>query len=80
MDVGGAGGGGAVVIPEEPWESPETWCCSPVNRHGGREEERQANETCVTCGEDLWPQPISYVKHTAVDTPMLLYITHARRS
>ena len=25
---------------------------------------------CVTCGEDLWRQCISYVKHTAVKTPM----------
>ena len=72
MKVGGAGGRGAMVIPEGPGKSPETTCCAPVNRHGREGEGRQANVhvICVTCGEDLWPQRISYVKHTAVKTPM----------
>ena len=42
MEVGGAGGRGAVVmIPEGPGESPETKCCAPVNRHGREGEGRQ---------------------------------------
>ena len=41
MEVGGAGGRGAMVIPERPGESPETRCCAPVNRHGREGEGRQ---------------------------------------
>ena len=37
VEVGGAGVGGAVVIPEGPGESPETRCCAPVNSHVGKE-------------------------------------------
>ena len=41
MEVGGAGGRGAVVIPEGPGESQVTRCCAPVNRHGREGEDRQ---------------------------------------
>ena len=60
MKVGGAGGQGAVVIPEAPGESQVTRCCASVNRHGREGEGRQTN--------------------VHVTTPMLLYITHARKS
>ena len=41
MEVGGAGGRGAVVIPEGPGESQVTRCCASVNRHGREGEGRQ---------------------------------------
>ena len=64
VKVGGAGGRGAMVIPEGPVKSPETTSCAPVNRHGREGEGRQANVHViyVTCGEDLWPQHISYIR------------------
>ena len=41
MEVGGAGGQGAVVmIPAGPGESQVTRCCAPVNRHGREGEGR----------------------------------------
>ena len=59
MEVGGAGGRGAVVIPEGPGESPEKRCCASDNRHGGREGVETSKCTCVSCGGDLWPLLIS---------------------
>ena len=49
MEVGGAGGRGAVVVPEGPGESPETRCCAPVNRHGGRVGGETSTCTCDMC-------------------------------
>ena len=47
MEVGGAGGGGAVVIPERPEEPHETKCCAPVNGHVAREgEETHSYDMC----------------------------------
>ena len=61
MKVGGAGGRGAVVIPERPGKSPVTRCCAPVNRHAGREGGETGKCTCdmghllvmKTCGHNV---------------------------
>ena len=47
MEVGGAGGGGAVVILEGPGEPPEVSCGAPVNGHVAREGEETHN--CDVC-------------------------------
>ena len=40
-EVGGAGGGGAVVLPEGPRETHVVRSPAPANRHVGREGERR---------------------------------------
>ena len=52
VKVGGAGGRGAMVIPEGPGKSPETICCAPVNRHADREGGETGKCTCDMC--HLW--------------------------
>ena len=46
VQMGGAGGGGAGVIPEGPGKSQEVRMCVPVNRHVGREGEGGSCDVC----------------------------------
>ena len=71
-EVGGAGGGGAGVIPEGPGKSQEVKC-APVNGHVGRE-----GEGCVSVMKTKRRNSF-HLLHTAVHTP-ILFAPHARKS
>ena len=67
--MGGAGGGGAELIPEGPGESEEMRCIT-VNRHVGREGEKQLLSVATSSGWRLEDTTHStYLLSTGMHTP-----------